>query len=51
VQAGASTPLGFQDSVTIASEGLTTPSFGTANSSTTGMSRERRVQFGVRAQF
>jgi hypothetical protein len=51
VQAGASTPLVFQDSVTIASEGLTTPSFGTANSSTTGMSRERRVQFGVRAQF
>jgi hypothetical protein len=50
-QTGAPTPLVFQDAAAIAGEGLTTPSFGTANSSTTGMSRERRVQFGVRAQF
>ncbi len=50
-QTGAATPLAFQDMAAIASEGLTTPAFGTANSSTTGTSRERRVQFGVRAQF
>ena len=50
-QTGAPTPLVFQDAATIASEGLTTPAFGTASSSTTGMSRERRVQFGVRAEF
>lgn len=48
---GEPTPLVFQDAAEIASEGLTTLPFGTPSSSTSGMSRERRVQFGIRAQF
>jgi hypothetical protein len=46
------TPLIFQDAATIASEGLTTtPAFGTPTSSTTGISRERQVEIGLRLQF
>jgi hypothetical protein len=45
------TPLVFQDAATIASEGLTTPAFGAATSSTSGVSRERQVEFGVRMEF
>ncbi|QMV18521.1 hypothetical protein GOB94_07350 [Granulicella sp. 5B5] len=48
---GLPTPLVFQDAAAIATEGLTTLPFGTPSSSTTGMSRERRIQFGIRAQF
>jgi hypothetical protein len=49
---GAPTPLIFQDAATIAEEGLTTtPAFGTPRSSTTGLSRERQVELGVRLQF
>jgi hypothetical protein len=50
--AGAPTPLVFQDAATIASEGLaTTPAFGAPRSSTTGLSRERQIEGGVRLQF
>jgi hypothetical protein len=48
--AGA-TPLVFQDAGTIAGEGLTTPAFGTAVSSTSGVSRERQVEVGLRVEF
>jgi hypothetical protein len=46
------TPLVFQDAAAVSTEGLTTQRpFGTPNSSTTGLSRERQVEFGVRIQF
>ena len=46
------TPLIFQDAAAIATEGLTTEApFGTPNSSTTGTSRERQIELGVRLQF
>ena len=46
------TPLVFQDAAAIATEGLTTEvPFGTPSSSTTGMSRERQMELGVRLQF
>jgi hypothetical protein len=46
------TPLIFQDAAAIATEGLTTEvPFGTPSSSTTGMSRERQIELGVRLQF
>jgi hypothetical protein len=46
------TPLVFQDAAALAAEGLTTQRpFGTPNSSTTGLGRERQVEFGVRLQF
>jgi hypothetical protein len=46
------TPLIFQDAAAIAAEGLTTEMpFGTPNSSTTGTSRERQIELGVRLQF
>ena len=48
---GQPTPLVFQDAATVASEGLTTPAFGTPLSSTGGLSRERRVQVGLRLTF
>ena len=48
---GAPTPLVFQDAATIAAEGLATPAFGTPLSSTSGVSRERQVQFGARLTF
>jgi hypothetical protein len=49
---GAPIPLVFQDAAAIAQEGLTTtPAFGTPLSSTTGISRERQVELGLRVQF
>jgi hypothetical protein len=49
---GAATPLVFQSAATIAAEGLTTtPAFGVPESSTTGLSRERQVELGVRVRF
>jgi hypothetical protein len=46
------TPLVFQDAAAIAAEGLTTEvPFGTPSSSTTGTSRERQMELGVRLQF
>ncbi|HEY5214911.1 MAG TPA: hypothetical protein VIJ38_18015, partial [Acidobacteriaceae bacterium] len=52
VSPGAPTPLIFQDAAAIATEGLTTTMpFGTPSSSTTGMSRERQLELGVRLQF
>lgn len=48
---GGMTPLVFQDAATVATEGVSTPAFGTALSSTTGLSRERAVEFGLRASF
>ena len=45
------TPLVFQDAPTIATEGLSTPAFGTPLSSTNGANRERQVELGVRIQF
>jgi hypothetical protein len=46
------TPLLFQDAAEIATEGLTTEvPFGTPNSSTTGTSKERQVELGLRLQF
>jgi len=49
--AGGSTPLVFQDAATIAGEELTTPAFGAPTSSTTGVSRERQMELGVRVEF
>ncbi len=48
---GSPIPLVFQDAATIAAEGLTTPSFGTALSSTAGLSRERQIALGARLSF
>jgi hypothetical protein len=48
---GATTPLIFQNASTIATEGLTTPAFGTPTSSTSGISRERQIQLGLRLDF
>jgi hypothetical protein len=45
------TPIVFQDAAAIATEGLTMLPFASPSSSTSGISRERRIQFGVRAQF
>jgi hypothetical protein len=46
------TPLIFQNTAAIAAEGLTTEvPFGTPSSSTTGTSRERQLELGVRLQF
>jgi hypothetical protein len=44
-------PLVFQDAATIAAEGLTTPAFGQAISSTSGVSRERQMELGFRVEF
>jgi len=48
---GAATPLVFQDAATIAAEGLNTPAFGTPTSSTSGLSRERQAEVGLRIEF
>jgi hypothetical protein len=48
---GAPTPLTFQDAAAIATEGLTTPAFGTATSSTSGLTRERQLEIGLRMRF
>ena len=45
------TPLVFQDAATMAAEGMTTPGFGSVTSSTTGLSHERQMQFGLRISF
>lgn len=46
------TPLIFQNAAGIATEGLTTDvPFGTPSSSTTGTSRERQIEMGVRILF
>ncbi len=46
------TPLIFQDAAGIATEGLTTDiPFGTPNSTTSGVVRERQIEVGVRLQF
>jgi hypothetical protein len=49
---GLPTPLIFQDAAAIEAEGLTTTMpFGTPSSSTTGISRERQIELGLRLQF
>jgi hypothetical protein len=49
---GQPTPLIFQDAAAIATEGLTTTlPFGTPSSSTTGTSRERQIELGIRLRF
>jgi len=48
---GGPTPLVFQDAAAIAGEGLTTPAFGAPTSSTSGVSRERELEVGVRMEF
>lgn len=48
---GAATPLVFQDAAAIASEGLSTPAFGQPLSSTSGLSRERLLEVGLRLVF
>ena len=48
---GGMTPLVFQDAATVAAEGLSTPAFGAALSSTTGLSRERTIELGARLRF
>jgi hypothetical protein len=45
------TPLLFQDAAEIASEGLATPAFGAPTSSTSGLSRERQVEVGIKVVF
>jgi hypothetical protein len=52
VSSGLPTPLIFQDAAAITAEGLTTTvPFGTPSSSTTGVSRERQIELGLRLQF
>jgi len=48
---GGPTPLVFQNAAAIAAEGLSTPAFGTALSSTAGLSREREIEVGFRVEF
>ena len=48
---GGMTPLVFQDAAAVAAEGISTPAFGTPLSSTTGLSRERTVELGLRVRF
>ena len=48
---GGPTPLTFQDAATVASEGLNTLPFGVPTSSTTGLSRERQLELGMRLTF
>ena len=45
------TTLVFQSAAAIACEGQNTPAFGTPTSSTTGFSKERQMELGVRARF
>ena len=45
------TPLIYQDATAIAAEGLTTLPFGTPRNSATLLSRQRRLQFGLRLDF
>jgi hypothetical protein len=45
------TPLIFQDTSTVAVEGLNVRPFGTFTSASTGQSPERQVQLGVRVEF
>jgi len=45
------TPLLFQDAAEIASEGLSTPAFGAPTSSTSGLSRERQMEVGIKLVF
>ena len=51
VGAGAATPLVFQDAAAIAAEGLSASAFGTPLSSTSGLSRERQIELGLRLSF
>ena len=48
---GGMTPLVFQSAAAVASEGVSTPAFGTPLSSTTGLSRERTMELGVKLSF
>lgn len=41
----------FQDAATIAAEGLTSPPFGSPTGSSASPARERRLQFGFRAEW
>jgi hypothetical protein len=43
--------LVFQSAAAISCEGLTTPAFGQPTSSTSGVSRERELELGLRLQF
>jgi len=45
------TPLVFQNASALATEGLTTPAFGQPTSSTSGVSRERQMEAGIRLEF
>jgi hypothetical protein len=49
--ASGATTLVFQDAAAIACEGENALPFGAASSSTTGASRERQVEIGLRARF
>ena len=48
---GLPTPLIFQSAATVAAEGVATSAFGQALSSTTGLSRERLLELGLRLNF
>ena len=45
------TPLIFQNAAALATEGLTTPAFGQPTSSTSGVTRERQMEAGIRLEF
>ena len=51
VAANGVTPVVFQDAATIASEGLNVQPFGTYTAASTGNSREREVQLGLKIEF
>ncbi len=45
------TPLVFQNASAIAAEGLNTQAFGTPTAASSGLARERQIQFGVQVWF
>ena len=45
------TPLVFQDAAAVAAEGLNARAFGTYTAAGTDLSRERRIQVGLRVEF
>jgi len=45
------TPLIFQNAAALATEGLSTPAFGQPTSSTSGITRERQMEAGIRLEF
>ena len=48
---GGIVPLIYQDAAAIATEGLNTQPFGTVTAASTGLARERQMQFSLHLEF